>query len=235
MSGGTGNPARLFLNTYTPLAASRAGRCASATESLPPFIDGSILREPDLENERPAITCLCRADKFAPRLAIGDVVVYMTAQRRWRKEGEPVPEPHRRLVAVLRVSCLFDSHERAADWYADRKMTIPSNCMVKGNNANPLTWSHRITRFGCAMSDGKLQATWDKAYRRRAERFGRVVICEPLFCSLSWDAPAVTNADLVEVFGRVPGTQNPGALPIGYLNKLARHLNLPLGVDDVVD
>ena len=40
---------RLFLNTYAALVATPAGREASKRFGLPPFIDGSIRREPDLE------------------------------------------------------------------------------------------------------------------------------------------------------------------------------------------
>jgi hypothetical protein len=222
-------PARsacLFLNTYTPLVRSEAGRQASKQCKLPPFIDGSIRREPDLQHKWPAITCLCRADKFAPRLVVGDHVVYMTCTGNWHKLGEPKPPRHRRLTAVLRVDAPCESHEEAAKWYTDRKLGLPSNLMVENNPPNPLEKSHRLTRFRCAMSDGKLHDRWDAAYKRRAKRFKQVVICKPVYCSLGWDAPTVYDRDLIGVFGKLPGTQNPGALPFKHLEELALRLKL---------
>jgi hypothetical protein len=219
--------ARLFLNTCTPLVRNKAGRQASERFRLPPFIDGSIRREPDLQHKWPAISCLCRAGKFAPRLQVGDHVVYMTCTGNWHKPGEPKPTRHRRLTAVLRVERRFDSHEKAADWYrAKSKLPLPSNLMVAGNKPNELAKSHRMTRFRCAMSDGKLHDTWDAAYAARAKKYGRVVVCKPVRTWLDWDAPSVGDADLRAVFGKLPGTQNPGALPIEKLNVLLTRLKL---------
>lgn len=39
------------------------------------------------------------------------------------------------------------------------------------------------------------------------------MICRPLFTAISWEAPLVTEAMLVDAFKRVPGTRNPGVLP----------------------
>lgn len=74
---------RLYLTTYHPLVVTAAGRRASDKHNLPPFVDGAIRREPDLEHEWPSITCLCRGEQFAPRLRVGDHVVYMTVKRRY--------------------------------------------------------------------------------------------------------------------------------------------------------
>jgi hypothetical protein len=150
---------KLYLNTYTPLARSVAGREASLRFTLPPFIDGSIRREPDLQHDWPAISCLCRAGKFAPRLQLGDIVAYMTCTGNWHKPGDEAAPRNRRLTAVLRVEALCKSHEDAAAWYTARKLPLPSNCMVPGNDAQALERSHRMTRFRCAMSDGKLHDT----------------------------------------------------------------------------
>src|ERR1700683_5560370 len=111
---------RAFLVSYTPLVATPHGRNAAAQFRLPPFIDGSIRREPDLEIDWPSISCLCRAGKFAPRLRVGDWVCYMT-----KKQGNM-----RRLAAVLCVAHVFDSHAQAANWYNNHSLKLPSNCMV---------------------------------------------------------------------------------------------------------
>jgi hypothetical protein len=200
---------------------------ASAEHNLPPFIDGSIRREPDLQQKWPMISCLCRAGRFAPRLNVGDYVVYMTCTGQWHEEVGTRPARHRRLTAILRVEATCDSHEKAAAWYTGRGQNLPSNCMVAGNPPMGLEQSHRMTRFRCAMSDGKLHDTWDRAYKKRAERFGRTVICKPVFRSLGWDAPIVRDEDLIEVFGEVPGTQNPGSKPVQLLNPLLSQLKLP--------
>jgi hypothetical protein len=185
---------RFFLNTYTPLVGSKAGRLASVEHDLLPFIDGSIRREPDLQHKWPAISCLCRADKFAPRLRVGDYVAYMTCTWNWHEEEDARSPRHRRLTAILRVESLCDSHQEAAHWYTKRGLPLPSNCLVAGNPPKRLEESHRMTRFRCAMSDGKLHDTWDNAYRTRAKRFGRVVICKRVALWLGWNAPIVATA-----------------------------------------
>ena len=101
-----------FLNSYVPLVASKPGRDASKLYGIEPFVDGSIRREPDLEHEFPAISCLCRADKFAPRLQAGDIVAYMLRKDRYGQK-----RAQRSLTAVLRVLHMFPSHAAAAKWY----------------------------------------------------------------------------------------------------------------------
>ena len=204
-----------YLNTYTPLARSAAGRETSVRFKMPPFIDGSIRREPDLEHKWPSISCLCRADKFAPRMRVGDYVAYMTCTGPWHKDSEARPSIHRRLAAILCVHTILQDHEGAASWYRRRGLGLPSNCIVPGNPRKALEESHRMTRFRCVMSDGKLHGTWDKAYQRRAKKYPLFLICKPVFRSLGWDAPKVNDADLKHVFRKLPGTQNPGGQPTG--------------------
>ena len=67
-----------FLNTYRPLIWNRAGRTVSAEHGLPPYVDASCRRETDFEVAFPSISALCRVEKFAPRLHVGDIVVYLT-------------------------------------------------------------------------------------------------------------------------------------------------------------
>jgi hypothetical protein len=217
------DPARkYFLNTYIPLVATSAGRAVSETHAIPPFVDGSIRREPDLEHPYPSISCLCRAGKFAPRLHPGDIVGYMTCKGRY---GEP-REPHRRLTAVLEVMAVLPSHAAAARWYRDRDLPLPSNCMVVGNPPKPLDQSHRKHRGGgCG---GGLARHWDAAYRRRAALHPAFVVCRPLFLDLSWGAPVVEDEHLVSAFGKVPGTRNPGVLPGEGFRRLLRLVGVPI-------
>ena len=193
-----------YLNSYHPLCLTVAGRDASRRFGIDPFVDGSIRREPDLEHDFPAITCLCRGDRFAPRLDEDDRVAYMTT-----KQTFGLRVPHRRLTAVLRPIKVFDSHEEAADWYRERQMPLPNNCLVPGNRAKPLNHTHQRSPARKCGADGGC-GSWDGRYWKRARRWGTFVICEKLFCDLSWEAPVVEDADLIAVFGNVPGTRNPG-------------------------
>jgi hypothetical protein len=213
---------RVFVVTYTPLVATRHGREAAERHGLPPFIDGSIRREPDLQHEHPAISCLCRAGKFCPRLAPGDRVLYLARKHRYATEAER----HWRLTAVLHVIEVFDSHEAAAGWYRQRSLPLPGNCMVPGNEPAPLDQSHRLTPFGDRLPDERLLRLWDGEYRKRAADWGTFAVCEPLFVDLSWGAPVVHTEDLKDAFDRVPGTQNPGTVPLERLMRLMRRLGL---------
>jgi hypothetical protein len=209
----------LYLNSYAPLVITPEGLRASEAHDLPPFIDGSIRREPDLEHQHPSITCLCRAGLFAPRLAIGDVVVYMTHKHRYGPET-----PHRRVTAVLRVSHLLDSHAAAAEWYRVRGMPLPNNCMVEGNSAFPVEKSHQRTKQRCG---GCVDACgWDAGYKRRAALHPRFVVCERVWTDLDWSAPRVHDADLHAVFGYRPGTRNPGKQPLERLEALMTRLGI---------
>ena len=211
-----------YLNNYQPLAASPSGREAVNAFQLPPFIDGSIRREPDLEHDYPAITCLCRGGKFAPRLEIGDIVAYVTKKRSFGLGGRA----QRRLTAVLRVAHRFESHTQAKLWYDERGMSLPSNLMVPGNAAAPFEQSHRLCRSSKCLGAAKTFREWDASYRARARKFPVVVGCVALKTWLGWDAPEVTDADLESVFGAVPGMQNPGEHSLREFQALMRRLGL---------
>ncbi len=219
----------LYINTYHPLVIKRAGRIASTALGLPPFVDGSIRREPDLEHPFPSISCLCRGDRFAPRLAEGDLVIYLATKRKYYESG--TGPAHWRLVAALRVIDTFQSHEDAAAWYTERNLAIPNNCMVKGNLPNPLSHSHRYNRHSHRPEEIWLK-NWDADYMARARFCSRFVACEPLHVDLSWNATVVHESDLIAVFGDVPGTRNPGKLNLDLFPKLMRQLGLAVRLSD---
>lgn len=208
--------ARYFLNSYKPLVCNKAGRRACADHDLNPFIDGSIRREPDLEHAHPSISCLCRADKFAPRLQLGDVVGYLTSRVRYG----PGPA-EKRLAAVLRVDRRFENHQDAANWFHDQGLPLPSNCMVGGNPPEPLSRSHCI-HDGHIVSteDARAHRRWDAGYRWRAEQYGVFLVCHADFVDVTENAPKVPNDYLLTAFGRRPGTQNPGSLPQEQFHRL---------------
>jgi len=208
-----------YLNQFRPLAQTPNGRAAIDKHHLSPFIDASCRREPDLESEFPSISALCRAGHFAPRLKKGDIVAYIT-----RELVFPMRSPRaRRLVAVLVVHQSWrtdekiggtKAHELAAQWYENGKLPLPSNCMVPSNRPVPLT---KTDRYKCTVGE------WDEIYLRRAQNHGVFHACEKIFCDVD-NPPKLTNSQLEDWFGRVPGTQNPPALPVQDFAKLLRWL-----------
>ena len=199
--------ARCYLNTYAPLAINRVGRAAALKYAIPPFVDGSIRREPDLEQRYASISCLCRGAMFAPRLKVGDVVAYMT-----KKNKLGMAEAHRRITAVLKVRHVFENHAAAAEWYRVGGHQLPNNCIVPGNMARPIDESHRIDGYQGGATDAVAHRRWDGRYRLRAKHYRTFVVCDRLFCDLEWTAPIVRDTDLINSFGKPPGTRNPGAI-----------------------
>ena len=189
-------------------------------EGLPPFIDGSIRREPDFEHPRPVITCLCRADRFAPRLCPGDCVAYLTVKGRYGSR-----QSHRRLVSVLAVERLFDLHEHAAAWFDSHGLALLNNLIVKGNPPKPLNQSHKRNEHK-ALPDDEWQRRWDLGYHARARAHGRVVGCSVVFVDTSWASPVVSDTVLESVFGHIPGTRNPGRNCLSSLHLLMERLGL---------
>src|ERR1043166_992916 len=100
---------KCYINSYRPLVSTAEGRRASEKHRVPPFVDGSIRREPDLEHAFPSITCLCRAKQFTPRLHVGDYIAFMTVKGSYDRRTE-----HRRLTAVLEVLKVRPNHSEAA-------------------------------------------------------------------------------------------------------------------------
>src|SRR5215204_5308365 len=103
-----------LLASFHPLCATSAGRRAIAEHQLPPFVDGSFRRDPDLDHRWPAIAALNRGANFAPRLEIDDRVAFVTQRG---NHGGLIEGPHWRLVALLRIARRFETHEEAASWY----------------------------------------------------------------------------------------------------------------------
>ena len=212
-----------FLSSYAPLVATKAGRAAAIKYELPPFIDGSIRREPDLEHEYPAVTSLCRKGKLAPRLRKGDVVAYML-----KRACYGMGYKHQRITAVLRVIAIKQSHAEGAAWYRQDRRRLPNNCVVLRNKAFPLAKSHqRIPNrtIGCEPDEW---CRWDAHYKLRADADGTFAICQRLFINLDWDAPEVTKEALLAAFGKVPCTRNPKKQSLKAGQRLLKRLGLTL-------
>jgi hypothetical protein len=186
-----------YLNTFRPLVNKPQGRRAVLEYGLPPLIDGSIRKEPDFLNPRPSISALCRTSKFAPRLQPGDHIIYLTGKGKYFKNKPSSWHG----VAVLEVIKRFDSHAEAAVWYKDEALPLPNNCMVSGNEHTPAEQ--------CVQPQEKYTiAEWDGSYRLRSRRNPVFLACKPHFLNVEKTCP-VHSEDIVSIFGRIPGTQNP--------------------------
>ncbi len=217
------------------------GREAVRRYSLSPFIDGSCRREPDFESPFPSITATCRGGNFAPRLAVGYRIAYITVQGRYFG----LRELHWRLVAVLRVIHRFGSHVEAASWYAKQALSLPSNCLVEGNPPKsfeltnrdpPVSVKERILSENDPVRAVRL---WDAGYRSRVAKWPVFLVTEPDFLDVT-SPPKLNRADFEATLGRVPGTLNPPEISCSQLDALLqivtrRHATgprLPLGQHD---
>lgn len=186
------------LLTFNPLCLSKQGRTAIEKYGLPQFIDASCRREPDLQSSYPSISALCRGGSVAPKLEENDMVAYMTKQSRYK----PYRFVHWRLVAILRVMRRFESHEEAAAWYNSNDLPLPGNCMVAGNNHLPFDMTGgfpsklaKVTNIDAGMK------VWDAEYRRRAEKWGRLLVCEADYLEL-YNPPVISRETMLHIFGR---------------------------------
>lgn len=210
-----------YLVTYRPLCRTRAGREACTLFEIPPFVDGSCRREPDLQSEFPSISALCRAGQLAPRLNVGDTVAYVTKLGRY---GEGIH--HWRLTALLEVSERFDSHGEAAAWYRERGLSIPANCVVPSNPPLPLRLTDafltpELRRATLGRSPRDVVRVWDKAYQRRAAQWGSFRVCTTHFLELH-EPPRIDRIDWMEWFGGVPPTRAPFPLSPEHWRRFER-------------
>jgi hypothetical protein len=194
-----------FLVSYRPLATTTRGRRAAMSWNLPPFVDGSCRREPDLQSPYPSITALCRAHHFAPKLRVGDEVLYITVKSSF---GSSVPA-HHKLVAHLRVVHCSKSHQEAQAWYQAQSVPVPNNCMFTGSTPVPYEQTNgRSGKEWNSHSESVRLRWWDGGYRKRAASIGAFAHCHAALTEL-WNPPRLLEEDFMQVFGRVPGTQNP--------------------------
>lgn len=194
----------VFLNSFNPLCSSKKGKQAIEKYGLSPFIDGSCRREPDFEVDNPAITSLCRPKKLIPRLVINDLVIYITNKRKYYGLGS-----ERRLVAILQVIRLEESHCKAMVWYSQNNLNISQNIICANTKPLPADHTHHIH----GMRGEVNVCIWDDAYRKRMTNYPKVAICKIWNHILNTENPPLLEDDIMkEIFGRIPGTQNPPRL-----------------------
>jgi hypothetical protein len=210
-----------FVATYRPLVLNRAGRQAVRDHGLPRYIDGSCRREPDFQSPWPSITATCRAGNFAPRLQVGDRVMYLTVKGRYEGEGSP----SWRLVALLHVIHRFATHAAAADWYRASGLPLPSNCIVPENPPRPFELTNRMPpasvrgRVGAQRDPRRAVRLWNATYRGRVARWPVFLVTAAEYLELD-RPPLVTVDDLMAAFGSVPSTLTPPAIDCRGLDRL---------------
>lgn len=199
---------RCFLNTFKPLCLTATGRKAAQQYGLSPFIDSSCRREPDLEHSAyPSISALCRLKIFAPRLHPGDRVIYLTCKAPYGGQA-----PHWRLVAALQVEQRFESHKEAAEWYRAQGLALPNNCWVPDYPPIPYERTCQVKPYDL----------WDREYRARARLCGVFLACTALYTNCQ-APPVMGDDDILAVFGRIPGTQNPPEITEHQYQSLMAH------------
>jgi hypothetical protein len=217
-------PSRIKLNSYRPLCMSEFGKLAVSEYSLSPFIDASCRREPDLENEFPSITSLCRGPKFGPTLKKDDIVVYISVKGPWE----------RRLISILRVIEVRENHLSGSSFYKERGVKIPSNCMIEGNGpsdffktAGPKQFSKKsdfkkIMKLDPARREKigiQIVKQWDSEYLERSKKWSKFVITETIYKNVE-NPPILTDEMMIEIMGRVPNTRTANNLSFDSLEKI---------------
>jgi hypothetical protein len=200
------------LNSYEPLILFGEREYIIEERKIPPYVDRSPRREPDFESLFPSITSLCRGPRYIGSLRTGDIVIYRTNMADYEHFGQA----HWRIVAILQVMDIFQSHEKAAQWYKEHNIDVPSNCMIAGNMPKPIEECKPLEK-----TKNKLNSLfqWDAQYRDRAKKCSLFAVCNPLFVELS-KPPIHTMANEMEVFGKRKGTRMPAIITELEFNKL---------------
>lgn len=136
-------------------------------------------------------------------------------------------QPGWRLIAILRVCRRFSDHDEAADWYVEQGCLIPSNCLVNGSlpkafeftNQNPPAKIKK--RIAAKLDSSRVIHFWDATYRRRAREWPDFLATKAELLDL-YHPPQLLEADLVKVFGKVPGTFNPPKITYDQLAHLVK-------------
>ena len=183
-----------WINKYRPLAESRGRVRTAVSTGHAPFVDGSHRREPYLSCNLATISSICRGRNFAPRLGVGDIVVYLTTKGRYPGDAQP----SNRLTAVLHVVKMHCSHEAAAAWLASEGLPVPPNCVVPGNDG--------LDADVCIPCSPGTRDDAEARYRRRAKEYPMYFICHPLWIELE-SPPIVTDAMLESALGT--GSRSP--------------------------
>jgi len=199
----------VLLNSFIPLAINKRGKASASKYNLPLYIDGSCRREPDFENINPAITQLCRPGKLVTRLHNKDLVIYIT-----KLGSYGTKQPHWKLISILEVIDIVSDHNSALSYYTSRKIPISQNIMCSSTMPFPLEKTHGINENNKNNTDAvKVINRWNAGYMYRAKKHPEVAITRVWNDILFLNNPPVINHQMMfDIFGRIPGTQNPPKL-----------------------
>ncbi len=199
----------IFLNSFTPLAINKQGRASANKYNLPLFIDGSCRREPDFENVRPAITQLCRPKKLVTRLNKDDLVIYITKLSKYGSK-----QVHWKLISILEVIDIVPDHNSALTYYTNNNIPISQNVICNSTTPYQLDFTHRISGYkNLGLTPTKIISKWNAGYNYRAKRYPEVAITKVWNDVLFLENPPMINHQMMKnIFGRIPGTQNPPKL-----------------------
>ncbi|MBP1157665.1 MULTISPECIES: hypothetical protein [unclassified Paenibacillus] len=194
------------LVSYYPMILNGRGRRAVEKHQLKPYIDHSVRREPNFDHAYPGISALCRKSMLAPKLKVGDIVVYITVKG--NHEGDT--KRHHRLVAALRVIEICPDHQTAAIWYQSRGYSdLPTNCILSA----PVGWDQTI------LTKEKAEEA-EADYIDTAGEWSVYVICEPIHMNLI-TPKAIYESDWEAIIGRkTPNTQYKVNLTVTQYNQL---------------
>jgi hypothetical protein len=224
------------LNSFRPLCWTAIGQRAVQTYNLPPFIDASCRREPDLENPFPSISALCRQGKFAPHLKPGDIVVYITVSGSYH----PHKEKHHRLLAILQVEETYPTHRDGQIGYSKLKTQIPSNCMISGNpplkfdkTAGNFKTQKQIKQFlKLSQQDQekiglKILQQWDDNYLLKSQHWPTFVRTRNIYSNVT-DPTPIFRSDFEDIFKRIPNTRQPNKISARQFQQLAKLAGLDI-------
>lgn len=196
----------VFLNSFIPLVINKQGIKASKYYKIPPFVDGSCRREPDFQNPFPAITQLCRPGKLVTRLNVGDLVIYITKLASYGN-----PPAHWKFIGVLEVIDFAKNHNQAEAYYIKNQLPVSQNVICNQTTPFPFHMTHGISGFPTKnLSPQNVIKKWNNYYIYRAKNYPKVAITRAWKDTLNLNnSPIITNAIMNNIFGRIPGTQNP--------------------------
>jgi hypothetical protein len=76
-------------------------------------------------------------------------------------------------------------------------------------------------RMKSGIDHGRIVELWDATYRQRIRRWPVFLACKCIYLSLV-SPPQLRRRDMIRIFGRVPGTQNPPEIEPRQLVRLIR-------------
>lgn len=227
------------LNSFMPLCINEYGRLAIEKYNYPPFIDASCRREPDLENRNPSISALCRQGSFAPHLKKGDVIVYITVKGKY----PPYKVKHHRLIAILQVEEVYDTHEEGMNAYLKYNNSIPSNCMVHNNppynydqTAGNIKKSSEIKKFLLRpqhkqdkIGSRRLEK-WNNEYLAKSQQWRSFIRTKKIYTNLENPIPIFLK-DFEFIFGKLPNTRTPPKITKKQLFEMGKLLGIEFTIN----